>query len=65
MPLNRKYTEAMERLAKAKTRLADSDEKFHAAFLEWFSAENRARKSAPGTTASRSEALPQKQPPKK
>ena len=45
--LNRKHTEAMERLAKAQRRLADAEENANAAFLKWYFAEEEPHDAAP------------------
>jgi hypothetical protein len=63
--LNRKHTEAMERLAKAQRRLADAEENANAAFLKWYFAEEEPPVAAPVRDQTKPSANPQNQPPKK
>jgi hypothetical protein len=63
--LNRKYTEAMQRLAKAHARLEVAEEKMQADFLKWcFPVERRQSATATPCPTASSQTRP-KQPEKK
>jgi hypothetical protein len=62
--LNRRYTQALESIAKSQGRLAAADEKFHAAFLDWFFPD-RKRQNAPNSPNAGTATTPPKQPLKR